>query len=71
MGFGTELVFVLVLGFLLLGPKKLPVIIRHIARVKAKLEHATHSLTTDLDAGLEPHSPQAERNFQERAGEQQ
>ena len=52
MGFGTEILFVLVLGFLLLGPKRLPTILRHAARAKAQLERATHSFKSELEAQL-------------------
>lgn len=63
MGFGTELLFVFVLGFLILGPKKSPAIIGHIARVKAQLEKATHAFTAELDAALEPHRKQPEASL--------
>lgn len=53
MGFGTEIFFLLALGFLLLGPKKLPEIFGHIARAKAQLEHAKKSFTSDLETALE------------------
>ena len=68
---GTELLCVLILGFLLLGPRKLPAILGHIARAKAQLKRATHSFTTELDAASEPHSPLTETNFQARTGERQ
>lgn len=71
MGFGTELLFVFVLGFLILGPKKLPAIIGHIARVKAQLRKATHSFTAELDESLEPHSQQPETSFHAVTGGQQ
>ena len=63
MGFVTEALFVFVLGFLMLGPKKLPAIIGHIARVKAQLNKATQSFTTELDAALEPHRQQPDTGF--------
>lgn len=65
---GTELLFVLILGFLLFGPKQLPAILRHMARAKAHLKQATHTFTTEMDAALEPHSPLPEANFQARTG---
>ena len=52
MGFGTEILFMLVLGFLLLGPKRLPAILGHVALAKAQLERATRSLTSELEAQL-------------------
>lgn len=52
MGFGTEILFMLVLGFLLLGPKRQPTILGHVARAKAQLERATRSFTSELEAQL-------------------
>jgi Sec-independent protein translocase protein TatA len=71
VGFGTELLFVLVLGFLLLGPKKLPVILGHIARAKAQLKHATRDFRSQLDATLESHSHQRGTSAEARTGGQQ
>jgi Sec-independent protein translocase protein TatA len=68
VGFGSELLFLLVLGFLLLGPKKLPAILGSIARAKAQLKKATQSFGDELDVGLEPHSQQPETNVQARPG---
>ena len=53
MGFGTEILFMIVLGVLLLGPKRLPTILGHIARAKAQFEKATHSFKSQLEAELE------------------
>lgn len=52
MGFGIEILFMLVLGFLLLGPKQLPTILGHVARAKAQLERATRSFKSELEAQL-------------------
>ena len=70
MRFGTELLFVFVLGFLVLGPKKLPAIVGRIARAKAQLRQATHTLTAELGAALEPHE-QARMNSHATTGGQQ
>jgi Sec-independent protein translocase protein TatA len=43
----------LVLGLLLLGPKRLPTILGHIARAKAQFEGATRSFKSQLQAELE------------------
>ena len=53
MAFGTESVFMLVLGLLLLGPRRLPTILRHVARAKAQFEKATHSFKSQLEGELE------------------
>jgi Sec-independent protein translocase protein TatA len=53
MGFGTEILFVLVLGFLLWGPKRLPAILGHVARAKTQFEKASRSLKSQLEAKFE------------------
>jgi Sec-independent protein translocase protein TatA len=53
VGIGTEVLFVLVLGLLLLGPKRLPAILAHVARAKAQFENATRSFKSQLEAELE------------------
>ncbi|HEX8896061.1 MAG TPA: twin-arginine translocase TatA/TatE family subunit, partial [Terriglobales bacterium] len=42
------------LGFLFVGPKRLPTILGQIARAKARLESATRTLEAELEANLEP-----------------
>ena len=54
MGFGTELLFIVMLGFLVIGPKRLPTILGQIARAKAQLENATRKLEAELEVELEP-----------------
>ena len=58
MGFGLELLSVSVLAFLLVGPKKLPAILGHLARAKEQFKHATRDFTSQLDAALESPSQQ-------------
>ena len=53
MGPGTEILFMIVLGVLLLGPKRLPTVLGHIAQAKAQFEKATHSFKSQLEAELE------------------
>jgi Sec-independent protein translocase protein TatA len=53
MGFGMEILFVLILGLLLLGPKRLHTMLAHVARAKAELENATRGLKSQLAAELE------------------
>ena len=62
MGFGSEVLFILALVFLLLGPKQLPAILEHIARAKAQLKSATHNFTSELNAALETSSHQQGTN---------
>ena len=50
MGFGMEILLVLVFGLLLLGPKRLPAILGGVARAKAQLEHAGRSFKSQMEA---------------------
>ena len=53
MGFGTEILFILMLGFLVLGPKQLHTLLGHVARAKAQFEEARRGLKSQLAAELE------------------
>lgn len=53
MGFGTEILFVLGLGLLVLGPKRLHTMLGHMARAKAQLEEASRSFKSQLSAELD------------------
>ena len=53
MGFGMEIFFVLMLGLLILGPKRLHTMLAHVARAKAELENATRGLKSQLTAELD------------------
>jgi len=52
--FGTEILFMLVLGTLLLGPKRLRTMLGHVARAKAQLERASRRFKSQLEAELDP-----------------
>ena len=53
MGFGTEILFVLMLGLLLLGPKQLHTLLGHVARAKAQFEQASRGFKSQLAAELD------------------
>lgn len=53
MGFGAEILFVLFLGLLVLGPKRLHTLLARAARAKAELENATRGLKSQLAAELD------------------
>ena len=53
MGFGMEILVVLMLGLLILGPKRLHTMLAHVARAKAELENATRGLKSQLAAELD------------------
>ncbi len=48
-----EILFVLMLGLLVLGPKRLHTMLGHAARAKAELENATRGLRAQLAAELD------------------
>lgn|GEM_PF-1910680 len=53
MGFGIEMLFVLMLGLLILGPKRLHTILVHVSQAKADLQNATRGLKSQLAAELD------------------
>ena len=52
MGFGTEILFLLVLGLLVLGPKQMHSLWGHVARAKAQFEEVSRSFKSQLTAEL-------------------
>jgi Sec-independent protein translocase protein TatA len=53
VSFGTELVFILLLALLVLGPKRLQTTLAQIARAKTQFENATHSFKSQLAADFD------------------
>jgi Sec-independent protein translocase protein TatA len=71
VGFGTEILLMLVLGLLLLGPKRLPAILGHVARAKAQFESAARSFKSQVEAELETQARDRKTDSsQEAAGNQ-
>ena len=54
MRFGTQILFMLVLGTLLLGPKRSRTMLGHVARAKAQLQTASRSFKSQLEVELDP-----------------
>lgn len=54
MGFGVELLFMLMLGLVVLGPKRLHSMLGHLARANAEFDRASRGLKSQLTAQLEP-----------------
>jgi Sec-independent protein translocase protein TatA len=50
VGFGTEILFILTLGLLVLGPKHLHTLLGHVARAKAQFEEASRGFKSQLAA---------------------
>jgi len=53
VGFGTELLFVLVLGLVLLSPKRLHTMLGQVARAKAEFDKASRGFKAQLASELE------------------
>jgi Sec-independent protein translocase protein TatA len=53
MGFGTEILLLVVVGFLVLGPKRMQEVVRTVASLKTKLEQTTREIKSQLAAELE------------------
>lgn len=53
MGFGTEVLFMIILGLVVLGPKRLHTLLHHVARMRADFEKASRATKAQLAADLE------------------
>ena len=53
MGLGAGMLFVLLLGLLVLGPKQLHTMLVQVARAKAQIENATRGFKSQLAAELD------------------
>jgi Sec-independent protein translocase protein TatA len=71
VGFGTEILFVLLLGLLVLGPKQLHALLGHVARAKAQLEEASRGFKAQLAAEFDAaHKGRTTDASHELAGDQ-
>ena len=53
MGFGTEILFMLMLGLVVLEPKRLHAMLGHVAQARAELENATRGIKSQLATELD------------------
>lgn len=53
MGSGTEILFILVFGLLILGPRRLHTLIGRVARAKTQFEEASRGLKSQFEAELD------------------
>ncbi len=53
MGLRTEVLFILMLGLLVLGPKQLHTLLGHVVRAKAQFEEASRGFKSQLAAELD------------------
>lgn len=65
MGFGTEIFFFVVLGVIVLGPKRLQAMVGHVARAKARLEETTQALKSQLSEELDDKHPERPKSSYE------
>lgn len=64
MGFGTELLFLIALGLVVLGPKRLHSVLSYVARAKAEFEKATREIKSQVLAeGLQKASQDSNDPF--------
>jgi len=66
---GTEILFILMLGLLVLGPKQLHALLGHVARAKAQFEEASRSFKSQLAAELEAANQDGETDASRELGE--
>jgi len=52
VGLGTEVLFILMLGVLILGPKQVHTLLGHVARARAQFEEASRGFKSQLAAEL-------------------
>jgi len=71
VGFGTEILFVLMLGLLVLGPKRMHTMLGHVARAKAQFEKASRGLKSQLDAELDAAHPDGKSDGSHKLAEDQ
>jgi Sec-independent protein translocase protein TatA len=57
VGFGSEVLFMIALGLVVLGPKRMHAMLGHVARAKAELENAARGMKSQLTAELEDARP--------------
>jgi Sec-independent protein translocase protein TatA len=60
VGLGTEILFILMLGLLVLGPKRLHTLLGYVARAKAQFEEASRGFKSQLAAELDVAHQEAE-----------
>jgi Sec-independent protein translocase protein TatA len=53
VSFGTEILFILMLGLLVLGPKQLHSLLGHVARARAQFKEASRGFKSRLAAELD------------------
>jgi len=60
VGFGTEILFIVMLGLLVLGPEQVHTLLGHVARAKSQFEAASRGFKSQLAAELDAALPEGE-----------
>ena len=68
MIFGTGVSFCVALGFLVLGPKRMHVMLGHLAKAKAELDKASRGLKSQISAELSGDPPPGRQNDDTASG---
>jgi Sec-independent protein translocase protein TatA len=71
VGVGTEILFMITLGLVVLGPKRVHSMMGHVARAKTELESATRSLKSQLGAELDEPVPTGKTSCSHESGDGQ
>jgi Sec-independent protein translocase protein TatA len=71
VGVATEILFMITLGVIVLGPKRLHSIMGYVARAKTELESATRSLKSQLGAELDEPVPTGKTSCSHESGDDQ
>jgi Sec-independent protein translocase protein TatA len=66
VGFGAEILFILLLGLLVLGPKRLHTVLADVARAKARFEEVSRGFKSQLTAELDVDSQTSGTDEQSR-----
>jgi Sec-independent protein translocase protein TatA len=53
MGLGTDIVFLLGLALVFLGPRQMHALLRNVARMKAEFDRASREIRTQIESELE------------------
>ena len=68
MGLGTESLFMITLGLVVLGPKRLHAMIGQVARAKTELENTTRRIESQLEAELSMAPPNGKTDGSHESG---
>jgi Sec-independent protein translocase protein TatA len=71
VGVGTEILFMITLGLVVLGPKRLHAMLGHLARAKAELRNATRGIESQFAAELNASPRNSKTDSSRESGESQ